>query len=165
MKIRSQQLSTTPPESTVLKQEMIMLPGPSLTPRSVMKSIRNKRLTLDSVSESMKELQDSGFGEIVWNGRDKFYCKPLPNDANRAEIEKIVNFIRYQEAFNCCLKTCESAQGFSIYRKRTSTPLLRLYLFFLFMFQIIFRLLDTALDVLLKFFHFFFKMVSHSLPE
>ena len=40
-------------------------------------------------------------------------------------------------------------------------PLLRLYLFFLFMFQTLFRLSDTALDVLLKFMKMFFKTLQH----
>ena len=47
------------------------------------------------------------------------------------------------------------------------SPLLRIYLFFLFMFQSIFRLSDNALDVLLKFLSIFFKSLTKisSLPE
>lgn len=47
------------------------------------------------------------------------------------------------------------------------TPLLRLYLFFLFMFQSIFRLSDHALDVLLKFLTMFFQSLDKisSLPQ
>lgn len=47
------------------------------------------------------------------------------------------------------------------------TPLLRLYLFFLFMFQSIFHLSDNALDILLKFLSMFFKTLAKvaSLPE
>ena len=50
---------------------------------------------------------------------------------------------------------------------KTYAPLLRIYLFFLFMFQSIFRLSDNALDVLLKFFSIFFKSLTaiSSLPE
>lgn len=44
------------------------------------------------------------------------------------------------------------------------TPLLRLYLFFLFMFQSIFRLSDNALDVLLKFLSMFFKTLGKVTP-
>lgn len=49
----------------------------------------------------------------------------------------------------------------------TFSPLLRIYLFFFFMFQSIFRLSDHALDVLVKFFSIFFKSLAKisSLPE
>ena len=40
------------------------------------------------------------------------------------------------------------------------TPLLRLYLFFLFMFQTLFRLSDNALDVLLRFLAMFFRSLG-----
>ncbi len=43
-------------------------------------------------------------------------------------------------------------------------PLLRLYLFFLFMFQTLFRLSDRALDVLLIFFAMFFKSLQRVTP-
>jgi len=40
------------------------------------------------------------------------------------------------------------------------TPLLHLYLFFLFMFQILFWLSDNALDVLLRFLAMFFRSLG-----
>ena len=43
------------------------------------------------------------------------------------------------------------------------TPLLRLYIFFLLMFQALFRLSDNALDVLLKFLSIFFRTISQML--
>ena len=42
-------------------------------------------------------------------------------------------------------------------------PLLRLYLFFLFMFQTLFRLSDNAMDTLLRFFAMFFKSLSQKI--
>lgn len=55
----------------------------------------------------------------------------------------------------------------SLKETATYAPLLRLYLFFLLMFQTIFRLSDNALDVLLKFLSMFFKTLGKvsQLPE
>ena len=59
-------------------------------------------------------------------------------------------------------KALANAEEFS-----TISPLLRIYLFFLLMFQSIFRLSDNALDILLKFLSTFFKSLGKisSLPE
>ena len=44
-----------------------------------------------------------------------------------------------------------------------SRPLLHLYLFFLFMFQTLFRISDTALDLLLKFTAMLFRTLHHKI--
>ena len=44
------------------------------------------------------------------------------------------------------------------------TPLLQLYTFFLFMFQSLFRLSDTALNALITFFSMFLRTVASSFP-
>lgn len=72
--------------------------------------------------------------------------------------------VQANSASNICDEdSCDEDDGATA----TYTPLLHLYLFFLFMFQSIFRLSDHALDVLLKFLSMFFKSLGKvsSLPQ
>ena len=61
------------------------------------------------------------------------------------------------------LQTGESNAEEEATEQTQVTPLLRLYIFFLLMFQALFRLSDNALDVLLKFLSIFFRTISQML--
>ena len=68
------------------------------------------------------------------------------------------------------LELLEDDLDFELERSTPSTenvysPLICLYVFFLFMFQTLFRLSDTAMNILLKFLSMFFKTLRRRIPS